>query len=156
MAETIQILPYRRSALFYRLNSSGDSLWTLTTLSKLCYDLSEHREYLYIVAGEVYNDPMDSNASDGWVAKIEEKETPIIHIPTPKNHSLKGVSILGQTVYMDPSSRGYLYTLQGRRVLEFSPQFPKEIVTSHFPSGVFLIQYYCNTQPRIRKLVIKN
>ncbi len=153
---TIQIMPYRRSSLFYRLDSSGDSLWTLTTLWKLCNDLSEHSNYLYIVAGEVYNDPFDSNVSDAWVAKIEEKETPIIHITTPEKHSLIGISFSGQTVYMDPTSRGYLYTLQGRRVLEFSPQFSKEIITSHIPSGVFLIQYYCNTQPCIKKLVIKN
>lgn len=154
--KTMRISPYMRAAMFLRLNSSGDSVWTLITLNQICYDIVEHSEKLYVVAGEVYNDPTDSNVCDAWVAKIEEKETPIIHIITPEKHSLKKISILGQTVYMDPSSSGYLYTLQGRRVLEFSPYSSKQIVTSHFPSGVFLMQYFCNSQSCIRKLVIKN
>jgi hypothetical protein len=154
--KTIRISPYRRGAMFYRLDSSGDSIWTLITLSYICYDLLEEKENLYVVAGEFQYEPGEPNACDAWVAKIEERESPIIHTTTPEKYPLKKVSIRGQIMYMDISSSGYLYTLQGRQVLEFSPYSLKQTVTSHFPSGVFIIQYFRNSQPYIRKLVINN
>ncbi len=151
----IVVLPYRRSSLFLRLNSSGDTLWTLKTLWKLCNDLMEQSEHLYIVAGEVYNDPNDSNASDAWVAKIEEKESHIIHVVPPENHSFKTVLFPGKTVYMDPSSSACLYTLQGRQVLTFSLQSSKKSITTPIPSGVFILRYYYNKLPRVEKLVVR-
>ncbi len=152
---TIRMIPYSRGAMFLRLNSSGDTLWTMTTMDYVCYDLCEHRENLYVVAGEVRYDVLDSNVSDGWVANIEERDSPIIHVTGPQKKSLNKVSFSGQSVIIDPLSRAYLFTLQGRKILEISPQ-SRQIITTHFPSGVYLLHYRCNARLYARKLVINN